>query len=220
MERQADEKVEPQRVEPERAEKESVPEEVLKGWLRACQSPEPYERMQALKKLLQYAPDKIEPLLNALAKHDPEISIRQYARAMLAQREEQKKAAEEPQHHSRNEVKFQKRLAMLFYVYAVLFVGMGVVMSIASLKTGQVPKDWGLIRFLGEHPTAHVLIGVLCAWAGMEAARESFEGYVVKWVSTLCICVSWPVGPLVGGWMLFNLTGVGAKWRRNREAGG
>jgi len=193
-----------------------IPEAMVQALMARCKDPEPYERLSALRQLIQYVPDRAVPFIEAMAKEDPVSTIRHFCRTELDRREKIALEAAVPQHHSINERHFQGNLALCYMLFALLFLGAGIIGLFSVGPNGDYSPKVSLIRFLGGMPFAHLTIAGLCVWAAFEVKRSSFEGYVVKWVALLLILFSFPLGPILGTWMLINLSGVGAKARRKR----
>lgn len=184
--------------------------------LRGCQDSDPYERMSALRKLMQFAPERATPVIEYLAKEDPVSTIRHFCRTELTRRMKVEADKAPDQHHSINERRFQGQLSMSYLVFAVLFLGTGMFGLFSYGPGGEYSKEVYLVRFLAGMPVAHLVIAALCVWASFEVKRSTFEGYLVKWAALLMCLVSFPLGPILGTWMLFNLSGAGAKARRKR----
>lgn len=194
---------------------ESLTEAQIQALYRQAHDPSAYERLTALRKILRFVPHRAQPILEKLSQ-DAEPTLRHFARTELDRQVKEHVATVEPVHHSRNEQKFQKSLAMCYALYGVAFLLVGLVSLFSIAPDGEYSKKVYLVKFLAGMPFAHLGAGLLCGWASYEVPRSSFEGYVAKWLSVMLILFSTPLGPFVGGWMLLNLTGVGAAARRRR----
>lgn len=192
---------------------ENLTEAQIQALYRQAEDPSPYERLTALRKILRFVPHRALPILEKLSQ-DAEPTLRHFARTELDRQAKEHVATVEPVHHNRNEQKFQKSLAMCYALYGVAFLLVGLVSLFSIAPNGEYSKKIYLVKFLAGMPFAHLITGLLCGWAAYEVPRNSFEGYVAKWLSVMLILFSTPIGPFVGGWMLFNLTGVGAAVRR------
>lgn len=187
--------------------------------LLRVQDPDPYTRLDALRRLLEGAAPVALPLLDSLSRTDPVSTIRHFCRTELEARARRAQAVVETPSSAEPPVslaerRHERRMAIVYQLFGVAFILTGVFLILNADAQGNYDPNSYVVRFLRQMPIAHILAGGLCFLTAQEVPSQRFESYVLKWLTSLLILLSYPFGPFVGGWMIFHLMKVGQQWRR------